>query len=399
MSGGTARQPASEPRREPGLRARGRSDKNDDQVAEAADEFFREQRSIGRYERLQTARKSSGELFERLHEQNMAEGWSTYLLPAAEHMLEALSQLNGDDEFWTELEVAESALSALSRQEVITVQEILNSDLVTLLDLMAYQPPPPSDEIAIELQVAVNDVISEPNRSRRAERSRTARYHLALFTYHLRPLVVAAREADPQTQTGAGVGRRLLTALRKGAPVLVPAAIAAGAIGVLFPPAGVGAGAAVVTHGMSEAAKELTKKSIEGGSTALLATALGNQETSADAEETFELTERFFIRAMADVNHVAQLLRTAQAEPVEPGLTLAKAHCVTALRWYFQLERVRAELSPRPGMLKERIHAEEALRALREFSDWLNRPTDYELLPELCDLLAEAFERNDVLRW
>jgi hypothetical protein len=212
-------------------------------------------------------------------------------------------------------------------------------------------------------------------------------------------LVIAAREADPQTQTGAGVGRRLVTALRKGAPVLVPAAIAASVIGILFPPAGVGAGAAVVAHGMSEAAKELTKKSIEGGSTALLVTALGNQETAADPVETFELTERFFIRAMADVKQAAQLLRQAQAEPVEPGLTLAKAHCVTALRWYFQLERVRAELSPRPGMLRDRIHAEEALRALREFSDWLNRPADYALLRDISDLLDEAFERNNAIRW
>lgn len=355
--------------------------------AASSDEHFRY-----RYQKLQAARRDSSNLFSALQKDATKRDWSHHLLSTAEHMLQAFADLRDDDEFWGELESAEFAFFRPDEEDVLAALELLNSDLVGVLDLMGYKPPPPSTTLAVDLQLAVHDAISEPNRLVRVERTRNARYHMALYTYHLRPLVAAAKETSQQGNDHRQLSRRLLAAVKTGARALVPAAVAASAASIVFPPAGAAGGVAAAVHGLTEGAREFTKQGIELGSASLVAAALGNQEATASPEDILVATERMFSRSLSDLGVIVDWLYRERPSELATYRQYVQALAIEALRWHYQAERARLAVERRPGMLRAKAAAENAQLAIREISDWVNKGEDYDGLLERVELVLQAHE-------
>ncbi|MGD9960746.1 hypothetical protein [Nocardioides sp.] len=330
-----------------------------------------------RFGRLREAQRRTAEWAQARIDEDLGGHWPEYLLPTAQYLLDVFTALSQDEDFWAEMIASEFAVSTMTAEESLLVQEIISSDLYGLLEMMDFRPPPPIVDVTVELQLAIDDVRSDPDRARRASRSHDARRGMALFCYRLRPLIEAAErvartdEDSPRTRE---TGRKLLRAVRRGGLAAGPAAVAAGVTTVLFPPAAPVAAGAVVAAGMTEAAKELTKRSVEAGSTHLLAASLADEEAVGDPAAVYEATRAAFQQRIGDVIVWARHLEAG----VYPLPVAVHATNLEAMRWYFQFRR--AELAYPPAMGRgAHLGAGAAWEALVRLREWPERPDPDEL--------------------
>jgi hypothetical protein len=329
-------------------------------------------RRHARYDELQVARRESQRVLKKLKDHKAWEvDWRRYLLPAAQHVLSVLTELSDDEEFWRGLALAEAALADSDAEERWAVyEELLDLDLTDLLDLLDYRPPPPSYEIAIDLQVALQRATTGGWSSISHDLTDAARTQMALFTYHLRPLVENAESVEAESTDEKGFSVELAAAVKKGAQVLVPSALAAVATGALFPPAAPGGMAAAATIGLIEGGRELTKQAVATGSAVLLADAFGDQGRTADPGVIFEAAGESFERSVGEVFAIARYMDEHRSVS-QRSLDYVRGASLEAVRRFHRLERARHDLVPGPGVLESGMAAQAALTAIRAFRDWL----------------------------
>lgn len=352
--------------------------------AEAAD-------AADRYARLTAARAATEEVVNAHLSAERDSLWPVYLRDTAGHIVDVLSDLALDASFWTGLHTAEQALGMATSEQRAMVSEILESDLTGLLDLMGYAPPPPTEEIGRETQIALFDAVEEPDAALRGQTTQQAAHQMLVYVYRLRALIAAVDEAD--TSHADHLGLRLLSMARTGARAIVPATIAAGAVAVLFPAAAAtgaaAAGGAVLTAGMTAATKEATKQGIQLASAGMMAAALGDQDGKVSRETAFEATEQTFFRVASEVRVVAEYLLTEQ--PPEPA-PLISAYVIEAIRWSFQLERARSAMSQTARLDPSQLAAKAVMSALTDLRDWIQFAPDYAGMEDIRDRLDVALQ-------
>jgi hypothetical protein len=338
--------------------------------------------------RLKGARAAAAALLDQHVEHEGTVGWSKYLRPAAEHILEALSDLLGDDEFWDDMQAAELATANFSKQDRVRLSEIMESDLTGLLDHMGHGGPPPASELAEAMQIALSEVLDEPDRARRAERTRNARCRVLIYVYHLRGVLNVARTSRPRGAEKRLRLARLQAAVQRGVLSVAPAVAAAGAAGALFGPEAAGA-AAIVAAGRDDALRELTKQGVQAAGTAVMSTILGGQEDSADAMTVYQATAESFCRVSGElIDAIADL----EQYPVDQVPTEVQAHCIEATRWYFQLERAQLAVEA-VGEPPPRAPVTAAGAAMRALRDWIDSNAGWDELSDIRAQLTLAFRQ------
>ena len=109
---------------------------------------------------------------------------------------------------------------------------------------------------------------------------------LSLFLYRLRRVIAEAAAAAPHPLAAEQrLRERVADALRKGMLVAVPAALAAGAVGLAFPAAAPAAAAAGLSAAVTPAGQELLKQAIQLAATSLLDKTLAGEPADASPKE------------------------------------------------------------------------------------------------------------------
>jgi hypothetical protein len=162
------------------------------------------------------------------------------LLPAAARILDALDALDRNEEFWTALLVGERALQRLAWDDWLAIEEVFAQDLSALLTLMGSTPPPPADILERDLLLSLADAFDRQPPGPRVNRLRD---DIIFFKYRLRRLMRKAEEdgieeLSEQAPDPDGLLRsRVRQGLEKAVIVIGPAALAAAAVALVFPPA------------------------------------------------------------------------------------------------------------------------------------------------------------------
>jgi hypothetical protein len=353
---------------------------------------FADQPQQDRYEQLARARAATRRIADAELLSPLDPHWQKHLVKTASQILDALGDLALDSEFWNELSWSERALTEAAPEEMVTVFQILESDLIGLLDLMDYAPPPPSIEVAANLQLALAAVIEQPDRGLRGGLAKEARHRLLVYVYQLRPLLETAGDVKPNSAEGRRIGQRLRSAARAGARALIPATVAAGIVAVVFPPAGVASGVAAAAHGASQALQEFTKSGVEVASAGLLASALGDGFPTEGAMGELTASTISFRDASLEVLEVSDWLDDNQSEELPPML---RALTIEATRWYFQLERARAASDDSTRAAPARAAARAVAVALQDLNTWITDAADYDGLADINDRLKLALQQLD----
>ncbi|MEO7269347.1 MAG: hypothetical protein ABIW49_09110 [Knoellia sp.] len=343
-----------------------------------------------RYRRLMDARASTSALLEvRLSDERGVE-WAAYLRDTAGHVVDVLSELALDMDFWSDLLAGEQSLGMASPEKCAAVSEILESDLTGLLDLMGYAPPPPSDEIGREMQIAFSEAIEVQDAARRGQVSREAAHQMLVYVYRLRKLIADVDNATSGTSHPGRLGQRLSAMARTGARVIIPATITAGVVAGLFPGAAAATAAGALTVGLTAAGKEATKQGLQLASAGMIAGVLGQQDAKVNPEVAFNATGFTFFRAALDARAMAGYLLEEQPEELAPVI---QASVIEAMRWSFQLERARSALAESARVDPAQLAAKAVTGALTELRDWIQFAPDYEGLEDIHLRLAVALEQ------
>ena len=299
-------------------------------------------------ETLESARQEVLQTLES-EESNRIEGdWTSQLLPAANQILEGLDQFLADDELWSRLKGAEAATAVLDERSELVVREIFEQDLGTMLQLVGYREPPPAQQLEIELKTSLAEALQSPSaQAMRAERTRRAEQNMAIFTNRLRRVISEAELEgrnrgvghDREGAEGASVRARLRVAMRKGAEVAGPAALAAGAVGLVFPPA---SGAAGVGAGAIASGRELLRQSVEVAATGLLNKVAAGEAAAADVSERFAGATRRIQAALSD--YVASLDRLAK-DPTPLKVNLARSLTIESLSSVYGLLQAQLDFA------------------------------------------------------
>jgi hypothetical protein len=339
---------------------------------------FQDSDQMRLYEEIRQTREALRPILEAQLNQKLTTPPATLVLAAAEQMLKAISMLAHDDNFWTRIEDGEGVLGQATVGDILTVSTILEADLVGILDLMDYRPPPPSLTLAHELQTAFHQVIHDPTRALREDVAHQARYHAAVFAYHLRPLIDAAQDARPNSHDGRLLRRRMLAAVRAGAPAVIAATIATGITALVFPVPGAAEAAgilstAVLRFGSNEAIEELTKRGIEMAALTVLTNALQGEVAGAEPQHVFQAATDSLIHSTEQLAGVAADVLEDESLTIDPTF---RAMVIEATRCYFEFERSRILLDT-PGRSIPSHRAAAALAgALHDLRDWTSQPQD-----------------------
>jgi hypothetical protein len=306
--------------------------------------------------------------FLSLHISEKDPSWIKYVMPAAQHLLSVLDQLSQDAHFWNELKHAEVAIASITKDEVRWLQETVDSDLAGILDFMNYTPPPPSAELASELQLSLHDVLSQPDRAARAGLTRDAERSLSFYTFRLRRLMNEVAAASSSNSDNHATRRRLISALSKGATAAAPGVIATGIATAMFPPAGVPGFVGALGLGASEATKELTKNGVQLAATGLIAKLLADEKTMADPVTARLVAWVQFHEAAADmVSSLDDLLQ--KNEHIYKLPNAVRAVGIEATRAAYEILRAQTTVNDGRDALVE-PPVMDALHALRDLRDW-----------------------------
>jgi hypothetical protein len=296
-------------------------------------------------ETLESARQEVLQALEA-EQSDRIEGDSTsQLLPAANQILDGLERFLADDELWSRLRGAEAATAVLNERSQLVVMEVFDQDLGAMLDMIGYREPPPAQQLEVELKTSLAEALqAPPTQAMRAVRTRRAEQNTAIFTHRLRRVITEAeRESENRGAGGdredASVGARLRVAMRKGAEAAAPAALAAGAVGLVFPPA---SGAVSVGAGAIASGRELLRQSVELGATGLLNKVVGGEAWAADASERFTGANR---RIQAALSDYAASLDGLAKDPTPLKVNLAKSLSIESLSSVYGLLQAQLDLA------------------------------------------------------
>jgi hypothetical protein len=330
------------------------------------------------HESMTTARESALAMLEAELAQRVAIPPAKVVLEAAHHILDALSTLALDDDFWLDVETGERALAGASRTETLDVAEILQSDLAGILDASGYSPPPPSVRLATDIQAGFESVIGQQDAMLRADVSRETRRHMLVYVHHLRPLLEAAEKAKPNSHQGRLLRRRIHAAARSGALTLGPAVAATGLTSVFFSPER--AASMALLYGATEVTKELVKAAIKQGAMVTMTRLLAGQTLAADPEAQFQAASDMLIRSAQGLQSMADDLIDRYADDIDP---LVRASAIAVVRWGFEVERSRIGLEQPTGATPSTSRTKAVRRAADELRQWTESDEGYEVYDEI----------------
>jgi hypothetical protein len=296
-------------------------------------------------ETLESARQEVLHALESEESDRMEGDWTSQLLPAANQLLEGLDRFLADDALWSRLRGAEAATAVLDERSELVVREIFEQDLGAMLQLVGYREPPPAQQLEAELKTSLAEALRGPSAlAMRAERTRRAEQNMAIFTNRLRRVITEAElegrnRGVGHAREGASVRARLHVAMGKGAELAGPATLAAGAVGLVFPPAGgaAGLGAAAVASG-----RELLRQSVEVAATGLLNKVAAGEAAAADVSERFAGATRRIQGALSD--YVASLDRLAK-DPTPLKANLARSLTIESLSSVYGLLQAQVDVA------------------------------------------------------
>jgi len=352
--------------------------------------YLAKARAEERLSRLKQARQDTASLVDARLSQQLTAARRAFLRKTAGSVVDLLSDLALDDEFWAALNSAQDALNQLPSERLVDVQELLQSDLTSLLDLMGYTdpPPPPSDELAMEMQLAFHTVIMETDIETRPLLGRQVQHQMLQYVLRLRRLLHAVDAATTDRAESEALGRRLLAMLRTGARTIGPAAVAAGLTAVLFPPAAA-AGGAVALAGMDAGLRAAVGQGAEIGAGALIGKALHEVRGSGNAEEVFAAAFIPWLGAVEDASRViAYLLSQRTASAVGE----IKAFIIDAMHWSYELERAIAAQPESAGDRSLSLAIRAVQQDIINLRDWADSEPNYDVLEDLELRLAHNLQ-------
>ena len=295
----------------------------------------------GHTETLDSARQEVLRALEAEQGNRIEAEWTSQLVPAAKQILEGMEKYLVDDGLWGRLKGVEAATTVLDDPQRLVMMEVLDQRLGTMLTKMGYREPPPALQLEAELKASLVEMLQVPrNHAMRAVTTRRAEQNMAIFAHRLRRVITEAEREGMDRSGGrdrerASVQARLREAMNKGAEVAAPAAVAAGAAGLVFSSpgeAGVGAGALA-------AGRELLRQGVQLAATGLLSKVVAGEASIADAGERFNGATRRIQNALSD--YVAGLESLAQ-EPTPLKVHLAENLGIESLSSVYGL--LQAEL-------------------------------------------------------
>jgi hypothetical protein len=342
-----------------------------------------------RRERLQRARKQTASLVGLRLSEELTVARRVALLRTAGAVADLLSDLALDEDFWSAINDAQIALEQLPTERLVNLQEVIQSDLASLLDIMGYTdpPPPPSEELAVEMQVALHAIL-EPDVDERGLLGHEVQQQMLAYVFRLRRLLHEVD--DPGPAGGETHMRRLMVMLRDGARAIGPAAVAAGVTATLFPPAAVGAAGALAMTGVDAGLKAAVGEGAQLGAAALIDRALMAGRGSSSAVEEFQAAVMPFLSALENTSLVLDYLLEEQTDT---AMEETKAFIIDAMHWSYEVERAMRRQAPGVWPPAFRL----ALRAVQQevitLREWTGDDLDYEALEDIRDRFARSADQ------
>jgi hypothetical protein len=329
--------------------------------------------------------------------------WRERLREPAQQLLDGLDALLADDKLWERLRAGETATAVFTPHSRRVLREVLDVNLDQLLQAMNVESDQ-AKRLSQGLRAALDDLVeSKSDEAMRADSTRSAQQHIAYVTYRLRRALDATKPQGRNVDAGQDseparperLRIRLRAAMRDGAQIALPAAVAAGAANLAFPSAD---HAAPVAGGVAVgiAAKELFSKAVQFAATELMRrppTAMGSPATPA---ERFEGARRRVDTALSDC--VARLSNLKDsADPLKERLSeCLRIESVSSL---YGLQQAQLEYSPK-GHHAVRAVTDSILDSLRHAGNLigtLDRNPD-ELSAVVETLKAQRRELRDLLQ-
>ena len=298
---------------------------------------------------------------ERKEREGVNADWRERLLEPAQQLLDSMDALLADNKLWEWLRAGEAATAVLNPRSRLVLYEVLDQNLDELLKVMDVEPDQ-AERLAQGLKTALDDLLEEatPDEAMRAARTRSAQQHIAYVTHRLRSAIDAAKPQSTDVDAGLGssptrrepLRTRLRAAMWDGAQAALPAALAAGAVGLAFPPADHTAQAVGIAAGLS--AKELLNKAVQLAGTGLMRRLPASGGSPPTAAGRFQGAKQRVDTALSDC--VARL--SILENPTDPS----KEHLAECLR----IESISAVY----GLLQAQLdHAPKRHHAVRAVTD------------------------------
>jgi hypothetical protein len=321
-------------------------------------------------------------------------------LPAARQLLKALSSVAESDGLWQALDDSTAQLQA---RDVRNLQAIFDQDLTALLVYMGFRPPPRPQILELELKDALADVLEV-----RGDVSlgvvRRAQWNLAFFTIRLRRVIAEAEEIYPSAVAQSQEPqhdrrwRRLRAAVAKATIVAVPAALAAGIVALVFPPAA--PAAAGFTVAATAAGQEALKEGMKFAATGLLEKVTADEPALATVGDQRIMAWK---RARIAVLDLRSVLSKAAAQ--DKGAQDVDAYALESISALYGLLEAEARC---PSGSRHALpdFVDEALRKVNRVRDVVRNSSRWGEWSELADSihvvernLAEIAGAGEFLRW
>lgn len=344
-----------------------------------------------RLARLRQARQDVGWAADARLADELTAARRVHLRDTAVAVADILSDLALDGDFWAEVNRAQNAVTRLSGARLHDVQQILQSDLTALLDVMGYTdpPPPPGAELAVEMQVAFHAVVFGADVERGGLVGHRVQHRMLDYVFHLRRLVREVDAVAPAPSEADRRTRRLVVTLRDGARAIGPAVIAAGVTATLFPPAAVGAAGALAVAGVDAGMKAAVGQGAQLGAAALMDQALSRGHRTSSPDAAFAAVLSPFIGALDTASLVLEHLLS---ERTDAAADETRAYVLDAMHWSFELDRIMSRQPGRTWTPSALLAARAVQRELVALRDWLDDDPDFEVLEDIRDRLVRGVE-------
>ena len=324
-----------------------------------------------------------------------AADWGEILLPAARQLLKALSSVAESDRLW---KAVQDSTAQLQMRDDRSVQAILDQDLAALLVYMGFRPPPRPQRLELELKDALADVL-EARGGASFEVARRAQQNLAFFTIRLRRVIDEVEEIYPSKEVlnkqpqDDRRWRRLRAAVVKGTIVVVPAALAAGLVALVFPPAAPVAApaAAGFTVAVTAAGQEALKQGTQVAATGLLEKMTADEPALATVGDQHTMAQKRVRIAMLDLRSVLSKAAAQVQNPqhVDVLVDVYALEAISALYGFLDAE-VRCSSGSRQALPAA---VDEALNLLNRIRDVVRSPSRWGEWSQLAGRLRNV-ERN-----
>jgi hypothetical protein len=310
--------------------------------------------------------------------------WRGRLIGPAKQLRDGLvAHLLTNEKLWEQLRVSEIAAAVFDPQSRLVIRKALDLNVEGLLGAMGVKQPQ-AELLARDLKSALVDLQKEaPNEAMRAARVRNAQQHIAFVTHRLSGAIKDAEptgtdvdgDRDPDSTSPNPLRTRLRAAMRAGAEAAVPAALAAGAVSLVFPSPDHTApvvGAAALGVG----AKELVKQAVHLAATGLLGRVPTAAEVPATPAERFQGAK---IRVDTALSDCAAGLSRLKDSTYPRNKRIAEYLRIESMSAVYGLLQTQLDHAP-TGHYAARAVTDSILGSLREAANFMgtldNRPDD-----------------------